>query len=998
MNKKLFLILITIIPLGLLSQEQIKGAVTSDDDGMPLPGATVMVSGTTNGTTTDFDGNYVLNDVAVDAKLIVSYIGFMSVDILVDGRSIIDIILKPDTEQLDEVVIVGYGSMKKSDLTGAVTRAEIEPFKESANTSILSSLQGAVPGLNIGATTTAGEQASIQIRGQSTISGETTPLIVLDGVIYRGNLVDINPNDIASIDVLKDSSAAAIYGSQAANGVIILTTHRGGESMGKPTINFSSSYTFRQPSVDLSPSGSEYEKMVGAWRYNLSGTPESGYTEPNLEWSPSSEMVSNEEIQSYENGLVTDWHDLLTNNSVYATNYNLSIMSSNKNTNLMASLGYTGETGYMKNDRFRRTTGRLNFDTKITDWLTVSAQTYFTSSDYTGVSPDPFDRFLNPFAPSHDENGELFPTVVNNRNPLYSFEDDNLEKRLTFFGNLVGNVEFPFIKGLSYRVNYSNRYSTGSDYLYFNSPTNSFMGSGSKEETIRYDQAVDNLLMYKRTFDDKQRVELTLGYGLEKIEQNSTTAFATIFPSGQLGYNSLEDGDATLQKASSGAWEESSLYNMGRLFYSFDGKYLFTGTIRRDGFSGFGEANKFGVFPSASLGWTTSRENFLSDVNWLNYLKLRMSYGTTGNRTIGRYATKARVTGGYNYLDLNGSSIFTKQVSSLSSPNLKWETTTGINVGMDFKVFKRISGNVEYYNNNTTNLLYEVDIPSITRYSTFPDNLGKIHNHGLEFSLTSTNFATRNWTWVTTFNFSRNRDELKELIGLDNDGDGVEDDLVSEGLFIGESLNAIYDYEINGLWQVEDEIPVGYEVGSYKVVDQNGGGISPEDDRKIIGYRNPSYRFSVSNNLRYKNWNLFFFINSAQGGANYFYEKDYIFYANGGSDQYRKLSFPEGLDYWTPNNRDAFYQRPGADNSPGLAGSRYSQRNFIRLQDLTISYNIPQNLLKKEGIQNLKLFFNCKNLFTITDWNGWDPETGITIVRDGIPVMKGYTLGLDLKF
>jgi hypothetical protein len=305
---------------------------------------------------------------------------------------------------------------------------------------------------------------------------------------------------------------------------------------------------------------------------------------------------------------------------------------------------------------------------------------------------------------------------------------------------------------------------------------------------------------------------------------------------------------------------------------------------------------------------------------------------------------------------------------------------------------------VEYYNNNTTDLLYNVDIPSITRYKTFPDNLGKLHNNGLEFRVNSINIKKPDFEWTSSINFSRDRNKLVSLLGFDNNNDGKEDDLVSEGLFIGKSINAIYTYKINGIWQLGDKIPAGYEVGSYKTVDLNGDGKFSPDDRTIIGNSNPSYRFGISNNFRYKNCNLFFFINSSQGGKDFYLGGDYIFYATGGGDQFRKISYPEGFDYWSPSNRDAYYQLPGASTSAGLAGLRYTQRNFIRLQDISLSYSFPQKLLTSLKVKNLKFYLSGKNLLTLTKWNGWDPETGESITQNGLPVTKSYTFGIDFKF
>lgn len=378
-------------------------------------------------------------------------------------------------------------------------------------------------------------------------------------------------------------------------------------------------------------------------------------------------------------------------------------------------------------------------------------------------------------------------------------------------------------------------------------------------------------------------------------------------------------------------------------------------------------------------------------------MKLRVSYGTVGNRTIGRYQTLARVGGGFRFIDTALTPLYSHGITSLASPNLKWEKTTGMNFGIDFGVLsQRIMGSVEYYNNNTTDLFYRVDIPGISRYTNFPDNLGKLHNHGLEMSISSINLKRRDTEWSTTLSFSRNRNQLKELLGFDLDGDGKEDDLISEGLFIGESIDAIYHYEVDGKWQLDDDIPDEWDFGVHKCVDQNDDGvIDPENDRKIIGYKTPSYSFGINNIIRHKNWSLKFFINSRQGGKNYYLGNDRLDFGIFSNSTFRKV-YPTDADFWTPENPDARYQRPNADGRKW--GNLYADRSFIRLQDITLSYDLHGDLLESIGLQNARIYLNGKNLITLTKWNGWDPETGQTISNTGRPVLKSYTIGLNVEF
>jgi TonB-linked SusC/RagA family outer membrane protein len=474
----------------------------------------------------------------------------------------------------------------------------------------------------------------------------------------------------------------------------------------------------------------------------------------------------------------------------------------------------------------------------------------------------------------------------------------------------------------------------------------------------------------------------------------------------ELGYNFLEAGSADLHSVSSGGWIESSLYNFGRFFYGFHDKYLFTGTFRRDGFSGFSSDNKFGVFPSLAVAWVVSEENYLkNNAEWVDFLKLRLSYGASGNRTAGRYQTLAKVGGGFNYVDGKDASIFTQRITALASPSLKWETTTGVNAGIDVVLLnQRISGTIDYYNTTTRDLLYNVDIPGISRFSTFPDNLGKLHNNGLELSLNTINIKKRDIEWTSSFSFSRNRNKLKELLGFDLDGDGNEDDLVSEGLFIGKPLSSIYTYVNTGkLWQVEDYeadiIPAYSDLGGFVFKDITGEGEITTDDRKIIGYTDPSYRFSIGNKLNYKNWSLYLFLNSVQGGKKYYLGLDDLSGFNHiGGDTHDNRLFPKNADYWLPENPDARYQRQGVNIPSEYQRTRYISRNFVRLQNITLSYNIESRILTQLRVDNVKLYFNGTNLFTWTKWPGWDPETGQSVTRAGRPVIKSYTFGIDVKF
>jgi TonB-linked SusC/RagA family outer membrane protein len=1015
--RKVKLTLFLLITAGILGQVAMAGTGTqktlegtvADELGQPLPGVTVVIKGTTIGTVTDVDGKYQVQVSGNDKYLQFSFLGMKTVDVEIAGKLVIDVTMIQDYIGIEEVVSIGYGSVKKSDLTGSVSRVTQEVISERQGISLVQSLQGAIAGLNVGQVNQAGQNPDISIRGRTSISGNQSPLIVIDGVIFRGSMVDINPNDIESIDILKDASSSAIYGSQSTNGVVIITT-KAGEKSKKPTITYMGFYTLQNPSLEFVPETSdEHKARIAAGHFFDSRTEESGYLAPNPNWEVSSLMRDAEQLRAIENNVTTDWYGMVTNNNIHAQNHNISLQQRTENSGYFVSIGYTDQAGYMLNEDYTRWNTRINLDSDIADWFKIGIQTFMTLSDYSGQDLPLGNRYRDDwFDPAYYEDGTTlnpFPHAVGvATNSIYLSEADDYNKRYNIFGNIYADIKIPFIKGLSFKPNFNINYITLSQY-WFRDYASSFIGEGRKYEERRTEMTNDYILSFVRTFNDDHSVNATFVYGTENRKATSTQADAANFVSKELGYDKLEAGDATMQMVNTGAWEETSLYTMGRIFYGYKQKYLFTGTIRRDGFSGFSSQNKYGTFPSASLAWVASEESFMQPVSWLDNLKIRASYGSNGNRTVGRYQTLARVGGGFNYIDGNQTPVYTQGITELASPNLKWETTTGLNIGLDFSVLnQRLWGTVDYYNNNTENLLYDVDIPGISRFETFPDNLGKIHNYGIEVTLSSVNIRKGDFEWRSSLAFSLNRDELVELLGFDNDGDGVEDDLVSEGLFIGESLNTVYDYYTSGeLWQFEeyyaDVIPATADLGSYKILDYNENEIIDPLDKHIQGTSDPLFRFSINNSFSYKGWKLSFFINSIQGNDKFYLGQDNMMSFNSlNGTMFDNRNFPASNDLWSPENPDSRYQRMGVRYSSGLGATRYIPRSFVRLQDVNLSYTFEKSILDKIKMQDLRAFINGKNLLTLTNWNGWDPETGERISTGGRPVLRGVTFGLEVKF
>jgi TonB-linked SusC/RagA family outer membrane protein len=887
-------------------------------------------------------------------------------------------------------VVIGYGTQKKSDLTGSVSRANIEQLKQSPNVSFGQSLQGTVPGLNVGMVNRAGQDPAISIRGLTTISGNQNVLIVLDGIIYNGSLASINQNDIASIDVLKDASSTAIYGAQAANGVLLITTKKG--TSDTPKISFSSQIASQTPANALTPMNREQFLKKNRDLYWDEAYLAPDYITPN----PAFDMKDALYVahwDGYDNGTDFNWWDAGTQTG-YIIDNQLSISGRSANFNYLFSGGHTGQRGFIKNDDFTRKTLRINIESTIKPWLTLGIQSFGSFSDYSGETPDINELMrTTPLVPAYNADGSLnvFPNKTIDLNPFIGTLTDDLEKRNALFGNIYIDLKFPFLQGLSYRVNYGHNYRTTNQY---NSNEYAFgeAGNAIKQDIFYYDYTLDNILTFNRSFADRHDLTVTLLYGVIERQNRSTTAEARDFSRLNLSYHSLQQGN--FQFTRSAAWDEAVLYQMARVNYKYNGKYLFTGTLRNDGFSGFASNNKTALFPSVALGWILSEESFM-DFGFINMLKLRASYGVNGNLT-SRYSSLARVTPNISYVFGDGGSTeFGQQVATLPNDKLRWERTGGFNYGLDFSLFNyRLTGNIEYYHTTTNDLLFTVRIPTMTGFNAISSNVGEVANRGIEFALNPVLIEQKNFRWDVSLNFSRNINQINELVGLDADGDGKEDDLVASGLFIGQSINSIFDYQIEGIYQIGDDRPSGYPIGSYRLRDNDGDGNITPDDRVILGREEPAYRFSVFNTISYKNFTLRTLINSIQGG------KDGYLGANivPGDERTREnnmLYNAVEYDYWTPSNPDAMFKHTASQGA--INPYIYRNRNFIRLQDISLTYNFNNNLLQRLQIDGLNIFISVKNLATWTKWIGWDPETGTGLAAD-FPVLRSYSFGFNLEF
>ena len=981
---------ITVSPLGLTMQQMVSGKVTGTD-GEPLSGVSVSIVGSQTATSTNEAGNYSIS-VQTGATLRFSMIGYASQDIVVSGATL-NVTLEASGQSLGEVVVVGYGTMKRSDLTGAVVTADLEAFKEAPNTNILQSIKGTVPGLQIGQTNQAGAEPSIAVRGRNTINGNTAVLIVLDGIIYNGRIGDVNPADIESVNILKDASSKAIYGAQAANGVMLITT-RGGKK-GKPTISYSTYLASQTPTSDMRLRNAEEKKQIIRDIYYQNSYLAPDYTQPNPDWDFSDTELVPENVRGIEDGTDYDWWGALTNPG-FITDHALTIGGGTEKTSYYLSGGFTKQRGFLMNDNYKRNTARINVSTEISEWLTVGANTFGAFTDYSGIYPNMGAmKLTSPFVTPKDENGEyiIYPTGATNIiNPFLDAAADNKDLKTRINGTFYGIVKIPQIPGLEYRLNLGNDFLL--ENYYYGSPyAANLAGAISKSNQQRFDMTFDNILSYENRFGD-HGISATLVAGYRRNQFESTLAEGTNVSNISLSYNSLEQ--AEIQRTSSDAWKETFLYQMGRINYNYRDTYMLTATLRKDGFSGFSRNNKSALFPSVGASWVLSNEPFVSIPN-LEYLKLRGTYGVNGNMTT-RYSSLARVTtddaSKYVFGDGSGTAMG-QSMGSLANDNLSWEKTKGLNVGIDFSLFSnRIGGNIDYYDTETTDLLWNVVIPEITGFPSISSNVGRLKNRGIEIILSTIPVRTDNLEWNVNLNFARNTNKIMSLLGEDKNNDGKEDDLIGSNLFIGKSIGTVYHYQIDGIWQLDDDVMTGYQPGTYRIVDQNEDGkITADQDRVFLGQTEPAYFFGIQSGLTYKNITFRFFINAIQGGKNGYLGANVP--ANVASTGNFANLNTFNYDLWSVSNPTGKYATGWT--VPQINPTPYYSRSFVRLQDVSLAYQFNSSLINRIGLKNLKLNVSGKNLLTFTKWDGWDPETGQGINSDAYPVMKSLNVGLELS-
>ena len=993
------LLIFSFPPLSSKAQQiQIKGKVT-EANGAAVGGASVTVKGIKTGTSSDTDGNYQISAPS-NGTLVFTSVNFTAHEESIGGRTTINVTLQSSNNILSDVVVVGYGTQKKKDVTGSVATVNLEMMKNSPNTNMAQFLQGTVPGLNVGVSTVAGGTPSISIRGQVTLGGNRSVLIILDGIQYSGSLSSINPDDIASIDVLKDASSTAVYGAQGANGVILITSRRGRTGQ-KPRIAYSGSYASQKPNVNLRPlNREEYLQRVtdAFWRQAYLGP---DFTQPNPAFNLATKVdASMRDASGNLRPNDYDWWGNATRPGSILEN-NLSISGGTDNVNYLLSGSLADQKNFIINDLFKRKTLRANLEIKPFKFWKIGLISSGSFVNQDGAEPTMSEIVRHsPLLVPFDSSGNLIPSPTNTVtfNPFRTYYVDDRERHQYYFANIYSDLDIPFVKGLNYRLNFGN--NLRNDQHYFASRYDGgFTGRAYKDNEEYYDYTLDNILTYSKRLG-KHDITITGVYGAVERKYSRTFAAGVGFSRLNLSWNNIQG--ASTQSVNAQAWSEALNYQMGRLNYKYNDKYLLTATLRRDGFSGFAENFKYALFPSVGLGWVVSSEPFMQNIP-MNLLKLRATYGSIGNQT-GRYSSLARVTTNSSYVfGDGGNTAFGQQVVSLPNPNLKWERTQGLNLGVDFGLFNnRLNGTLEYYKNNTYDLLYSVTVPSITGFGSIQTNLGKIYNTGFEASLTYRIVNKKDFNWSATYNFWTNKNTINTLTGVDANGDGKEDDLVSDGLFIGKSIGSIFDYEAGPIYQLNETPMPGFQTGGFRVIDHSKDGDITPADRIFIGRTEPKYRMSLFNTVSYKGFTLSFLLNSIQGGKDgYLANNTRVFFRDDNNIRDNDLS---AVDYWSPRNPNGKYPRIVDGSWPKVAPNLYESRSFVRLQDVSLNYSLPAKLLEKIKAQAVNVYVSGKNLATWTNWDGWDPE-GLNsngavqgLILDGRPVMRALSVGVQITY
>ncbi|MDX3917104.1 MAG: SusC/RagA family TonB-linked outer membrane protein [Pseudosphingobacterium sp.] len=1016
-------LLLSVAPAEAQQGITVKGVVISQTDQAPLSGVAVKEKGTTNGISTDDKGQFVLSNVKPNATLTFSFVGYVTQERVAQAQEAIRVELVADMANLDEVVVVGYGTVRKRDLTGAVSQVNTQKLENEVPAQLTDVLRGNAAGVNVGFSARAKGGGSLQIRGRTSLNAGTSPLIVMDGAIYYGAWEDINPNDIETVDVLKDASSAAVFGAKSATGVIIVTTKKGKE--GKPLINISSNVGLATMAVNqkvfdassFTTWRSDYFRTSNPkaepYRYNDPRTLPSdisveewmGYDgasgDPVRTWLRRLNMQP-VEIDNYIAGKSVDWYDLAFQNGL-RQDHNISFSGKNKDISYYVGAGYLNNEGIIVNDQYKTIRTRANIEANVTKFLTVGMNTQFTTKNESAI---PYNwgaiTSLSPWGSRYDENGNLMWRPNNEAsggvNLGYdAFFTDRLYRTNSLNSTIFGRVKLPF--GITYQLNFTPRLELLDQYNAQSAKHEEWAGFGgraSRRQRETYYWQVDNLLKWDRTFNDIHRFDVTFLVNAEKFQRwDNTMTNENFDPTDELGYHGIGSGIKPIISSNDQYSTGDAL--MARLVYSLKDKYMFTGTFRRDGYSAFGQRNPRANFGSVAVGWVFSEEAFFKS-KWFNYGKLRFSWGSNGNRDLGEdglyNAIADLTTGKYLYVLPDGTVIQASQlwVNRMQNKNLRWERNTSYNVGLDFALFNNVlDGTIEAYQMNSTDLLVRRTLPNVSGFDWVMDNLGEVQNRGFEITLNSNNMQRDNFTWRTTFNFQLNRNKILHIYrNFDSSGKEVDD--IANKWFIGHAIDAIWDWKALGVYQLgQEELAARYSLvpGDYRLEDVDDDGRFTNADRQFLGYTEPRFRWSLRNEFQiYKNFSFSFMMYSLWGHKTSF---NWLKNRNGFPDRMNSYDYP----YWTPENQSTEWARIGSNEGSATGFNVYRDRSFIRLDNVSLAYNVPSAWTEKYKIRNLRLYLNVRNAALYTkEWQFWDPEWD---PNDGAgPTPRTFTFGLDV--
>ncbi|MEQ9440874.1 MAG: TonB-dependent receptor [Cyclobacteriaceae bacterium] len=973
-------------------EQTITGKVTDLSTGETLPGVNILAKGTATGTVTDVEGSYRLTVADEVTTLVFSSIGFETVEENISGRNVINISLSPDIQSLSEVVVVGYGTQKKSDLTGAISSITSKDLTETPAGNVLEQSQGRLAGVDIVRSNgSPGSPVQIRIRGNRSINASNDPLYVIDGIPTSANINNFNPNDIESMEVLKDASAVAIYGSRGANGVILITTKKG--KQGKAVISYDGYYGVKQPVENLDlMNGQEF----AAYSRISRGIPTD-------DSSQDASFFSDIEMNNLQNGVVTNWLDEVIRNGTQQ-NHQVSVSGGGEDVTYYLSGSYFDEEGIIEKTDFNRVAFRANIQANLTDKLRVGLSSTVATTLRNQMNNGPYNGALlfSPLVTPYDENGEFLP-YPNPReglltNPLLNFQANQYRdetKNYRVFANIYG--EYDITKDLTFRVNYGPDYSTSRRGRY----TGSLAGStntASIDDRNEFVYTLENILTYDKTFGDHALNVVGL-FSTQQSQVDTTSASAQNIPIEKSTFNDLGSA-STITGIYSALSDWGLLSYMGRINYSFRNRYLFTLTGRADGSSRLAEGKKWAFFPAVSAGWIISEENFF-DIPALSFVKVRASYGEIGNTSIDPYQTLGGLARSTYAFGNEGAFGYGQNL--IANPDLGWEISKTTNVGLDFGLLEdRITGTFEYYNTNTEDLLLRRFIPITSGYSSILQNVGATRNQGWEFSLSSNVInSPQGFTWDVNLNVFSNKEEIVELF------DGQTDDVGNEW-FIGQPINVFYSFQQTGIWQqgeATEAETLGQAPGDIKIADVNGrdengeltkapDGTINSDDRTVLGSTVPNWSGGITNRISYKGFDLSVLVYARQGQL---LRSDYH---NLGGNNWQGRYNSLNLDYWTPNNPTNAYPLPDAGEAPLYSNAvRFFDGSFVKIKNITLGYNFENELLSRVGLSSLRLYATANNALTFSAYDVVDPETSNGIVGSGSPLTATtYIFGINLKF